>query len=108
MSNTSTFNRLQQGPPGTPMQTVFPEGANPAMHIFAARQRATKAAEREAEEFGRTSHGGREYLDALTIRQALSMRDRAGVPPGEIERALRLKEGVLGRLGGKGVVGEIS
>jgi hypothetical protein len=34
------------------------------------------------------------------------MRDQ-GVPGTEIERALRLKGGVLGRLGGAGVVGII-
>lgn len=72
-----------------------------------ARQQITKAAEREAESFGRTSHTGREYLDVLTIRQAIAMRDSRGVPEREIERALRLKDGVMSRLGGKGVVAEI-
>lgn len=53
------------------------------------------------------SHTGREYLDVLTIRQAIAMRDSRGVPEREIERVLRLKDGVMSRLGGKGVVGEI-
>lgn len=66
-----------------------------------------KEAEQEAEEFGRTSHTGRRYLDVMTIRQALAMRDVNGLPGEEVERALRLKGGVMGMLGGKGVVGEI-
>lgn len=55
---------------------------------------------------GRQSHQGREFLDAMTIRQVLSMRDRQGLAPGDIERLLRLKKGVVGRLGERGVVSE--
>jgi hypothetical protein len=75
--------------------------------VITARQRIAKAAEAEAEAFGRTSFTGREYLDALTIRQALSMRDRQGMPSGEIERLLQMKKGVMDRLGKKGVVSEV-
>lgn len=75
--------------------------------MITARQRVAKAAEKEAEEFGKQSHTGREYLDVLTIRQALSMRDHNRLPEQEIERVLRLKKGVMGRLGARGVVGEI-
>lgn len=56
---------------------------------------------------GRSGFQGREYLDALTIRQVLAMRDRQGLSAEEIERLLRLKSGVVGRLGGKGVVADI-
>lgn len=81
---------------------------NPALLVISARQKIAKAAESEAEAFGRQSHGGREFLDALTIRQALAMRDRQGLPNGEIEKLLRLKAGVVDRLGKKGVVSEIA
>lgn len=56
---------------------------------------------------GRSGFQGREYLDALTIRQVLAMRDRQGLSAEEIERLLRLKSGVVGRLGERGVVGDI-
>ncbi|RJE16973.1 hypothetical protein PHISCL_10690, partial [Aspergillus sclerotialis] len=105
LSHSSTFNQPQQ--PSGPKQTVFPQTSNPALLVVTARQRIAKAAECEAEEFGKQSHGGREYLDALTIRQALAMRDHNRLPNGEIERILRLKSGVMSRLGGKGVVSEV-
>lgn len=102
-SNSSAFNRF---PPSftQPGQAVFPQATNPALLVMSARQRIAKAAELEAETFGKQSHAGREFLDIETIRQALSMRDREGLPAEEIERRLRLKEGVVGRLGKKGVV----
>ncbi|GAB1204356.1 hypothetical protein APSETT445_003009 [Aspergillus pseudonomiae] len=102
LSNSSTFAQR-----GNSVQTVFPRAANPALLVVTARQKIAKAAEREVELVGRPGFAGREYLDALTIRQALSMRDRQGLPAGEIERLLRLKKGVVDRLGQKGVVSEV-
>lgn len=67
----------------------------------------SKVAKYEAENVGRPSFGGRQFLDAVTIRQALSMRDRQGIKPGDIERILRLKKGVVDRLGKQGVVSEL-
>ncbi|KAL1883557.1 hypothetical protein Plec18167_002563 [Paecilomyces lecythidis] len=99
-SNSSAFNRPGQTP------SVFPSANNPALLVVTARQRITKAAEQEAEAFGRESHVGREFLDALTIRQALTMRDRQGKHPSEVENVLRLKPGVMERLGRKGIVSE--
>ncbi len=40
----------------------------------------------------------------VTIRQVLMMRDELGTPEEEIERKLGLKNGVVRKLGGKGVV----
>lgn len=48
---------------------------------------------------GSPSFEGRQFLDALTIQQALTMRDYQGVPPNEIERVLRLKKGFMDRFG---------
>ncbi|BCS21008.1 uncharacterized protein APUU_21440S [Aspergillus puulaauensis] len=109
-SHSSTFNQTQQGQDHHPVQphspTVFPTASNPALLVVTARQRATREAESEAEEMGRGGFSGRRYLDALTIRQALAMRDRQGLPEGEIERTLRLKQGAVGRIGGRnGVFG---
>ncbi|KAL4922529.1 hypothetical protein BDW62DRAFT_54675 [Aspergillus aurantiobrunneus] len=113
-SNSSTFNQANpaQTQPQTlspnshpPSPTVFPTASNPALLAITARQRITREAEAEAEELGRIGFSGRRYLDALTIRQALAMRDRQGLGVGEIERVLRLRNGVLGRVGEKGVFG---
>ncbi|OJJ44557.1 hypothetical protein ASPZODRAFT_18134 [Penicilliopsis zonata CBS 506.65] len=113
LSNSSIFNRDPHSLNRSQNQThnhyqpaVFPSPSNPALLVVTARQRLTQAAEREAEAFGRQSHAGREFLDILTIRQALSMRDSQGVPEAEVEKVLRLKKGVLSRLG-RGVVSEI-
>ena len=99
-SPSSTFSRQ-------PAPTVFPPATNPALLVFSARQRITKAAEQEAEAMGKMDFQGREFLDALTIRQVLAMRDRQGLGEREIERVLRLKGGVVGKLGERGVVGDI-
>lgn len=56
---------------------------------------------------GRASREGREFLDILTIKHILAMRDRQGVRPEVIERHFGLKEGVVARLGGRGVVGDV-
>jgi hypothetical protein len=105
-SRTSTFNPgpIQQQNANQP---VFPTAANPALLVLTARQTAAKAAQEEAEQIGRPGFAGREFVDAWTIRQALTMRDRQGLSLGEIEGMLKLKKGVLGRLGAKGIVGEV-
>lgn len=104
-SPSSTF----QPQPGTqPTQTIFPQASsNPALLVFNAREQIAKAAEKEAEQVGKPSFAGRQFLDGLTIRQVISMRDRQGLSAEEIEGTLRLRKGVVERLGGRGIVGEI-
>lgn len=99
-SNSSTFNRSKQ--------TVFPHASNPALLVVTARQRLTEAAERESEHFGHAGHPGRSFLDALTIQQVLTMRDKQGMRRGDIERFLGLKKGVLERLGKDEIVSRIT
>ncbi|KAI9369807.1 hypothetical protein BJX61DRAFT_125903 [Aspergillus egyptiacus] len=99
LSNSSTFNKAH--PPQHPGATVFPTAPNPALLVLSARQRIASEAEAEAEDVGKGSFAGRRYLDAYTIRQVLEMRDRRGLGAGEIERELRLREGVVGALGGR-------
>lgn len=109
-SHSSTFN---PAPSATPQpdqsaQLVFPQSAtNPALLVLSARERIAQAAEREAEQVGKPSFAGREFVDALTIRQAISMRDKQGYPPAEIEDSLQLKRGVMERLGKRGIVSEV-
>ena len=56
---------------------------------------------------GRKGFSGRRFLDVVTIRQILVMRDEKGVGNGEIERTLGLEDGTVRRLGGKGVVADV-
>ncbi|EYE99754.1 uncharacterized protein EURHEDRAFT_407752 [Aspergillus ruber CBS 135680] len=104
-SPSSTF---QPQPRTQPAQTIFPQAfSNPSLLVFSAREKITKAAEKEAEQIGKPSFAGRQFLDGLTIRQVISMRDRQGLSAEEIEGTLRLGKGVVERLGRRGIVGEI-
>ena len=53
---------------------------------------------------GRRGHVGREFLDVVTIRKLMVMRDRHGKSAHEIESALGLKRGTVERLGSREVV----
>ncbi len=89
---------------------------NPAVRVLAARERLAGEAEREFARVrgytddvdGGRGAGGRRFLDVFTLRKVLVMRDEKGMGAGEIERAIGLAEGVVGRLGERGVVGEVS
>jgi hypothetical protein len=84
---------------------VFPSASsNPALLIVQARDRLAKVFEEESESLGRGSFKGRTLISAAEIKNLLSMRDDARRPPGEIERQLRLRPGVVGKLGQPGVV----
>ncbi|PLB54632.1 hypothetical protein P170DRAFT_505365 [Aspergillus steynii IBT 23096] len=105
-SPTSTFSPQPSQQRG-PAQPAITPASNPALLVYHAREQINKIAKYEVENIGRPSFAGRQFLDAVTIRQALSMRDRQGIRPGEIERILRLKKGVVDRLGKQGVVAEL-
>jgi len=85
------------------MQTVFPTSSNPAILTATARDRLTQAAQQEIDQMGRPDFTGRSYMDALTINQALTMRDVQKMPRAEIERTLRLKKGTMDKLGTDGL-----
>ncbi|RDL38802.1 Uncharacterized protein BP5553_03142 [Venustampulla echinocandica] len=117
LSNSSTFNspasstNPQQEPSSfqpsasTPSQSVFPSASsNPAVSLLTARYRLAEEAEREFEEIGKRGAKGRQFVDVFTLKQVLVMRER-GMMNEQIERTLELKEGVVGRLGRRGVVG---
>ncbi|KAF1817454.1 hypothetical protein P152DRAFT_388139 [Eremomyces bilateralis CBS 781.70] len=72
--------------------------ANHAATMLTARRRFQEASAREEAEVGRPSFAGREFLDVLTVQKALAMRNK-GVSDGEIERQLKLKKGVAGKVG---------
>lgn len=74
------------------------------MSLLTARYRLAEEAEQEFSNIGRKGSEGRQFLDVITIRQVLLLRDERGVSPGEIEKQLGLRRGVVGRLGRRGVV----
>jgi len=61
-------------------------------------------AEKEFEGVGRSGQAGRAFLDVVTLRQVVGMRE-SGLKEEEIERRLGLRSGVVARLGRVGVVG---
>lgn len=111
LSHSSTFNQAHGQPHASNgMQGVFPSPTgsrgrpNPAVSLLAAREKLATEAEQEFSNAGRKGAPGRRFLDVLTLRQVLQMRDQ-GVGSAEIEERLGLRRGVVDRLGGKNVVG---
>lgn len=104
-SPSSTVNTRTGAGADVDGRSSFPDhSANPALQILQARERFAKEAEREFDEIGRSTASGRRYLDVITIRHALMLRDQQRLPAREIERKLGLKEGVVDELGPAGVV----
>lgn len=117
-SNSSTFNSQSVNRPSSPgsgfmpsksspQQSIFPNPAlNPAVLLLEARQRLAEQAEEEFDDVGRLGKGkkGREFLDVVTIRQILRLRDQMGRSDKDIEEGLQLREGLVGRLGKPGLV----
>lgn len=77
---------------------------HPALMVLAARRRLQDEADREFMEVGRNGRVGRRFLDVITIRQALMLRDERGLKESEIEKQLGLAPGVVEKLGPKGTV----
>ncbi|OAX82128.1 hypothetical protein ACJ72_03523 [Emergomyces africanus] len=109
--NNNPFNKQHQQHQQS-VSTIFPSSptttstsTNPALLTLSSRAQIEKAAEREFESVGRQSHPGREFLDVVSIKQVLAMRDKEGVSEEMIERQFRLKKGVVGLLGRREVVG---
>lgn len=72
--------------------------------MLAARGRIEAAVEAEKAEQGVRGFAGRTYMDVGMVKRVLEMRDLKGLGEGEIERTLGLREGMVGRLGRRGVV----
>jgi hypothetical protein len=90
-------------------QNIFPGTAgrsgvtNPAIVVVNARERIGKVWEEERDSLGRGSFAGRTMLSAGELAEIIQMRDD-GIVDGEIEKKMRLSEGLVGRLGVRGVV----
>lgn len=106
----SAFPTSSQPPLGQQGQNIFPSNSpktNPSLRIVEARERINQQFDEEAEGLGRASFTGRTLMSAKDIREALRMRDQGGMSTEEIEKQLRLKSGILSRLGRPGVFGNV-
>lgn len=74
--------------------------------VLTARERLQQQAEIEFAKTGR-GDGGKSFLDVSTIRQLIVLRDEKEMDAEEIEKRLGLANGVVGRLGPRGVVGDV-
>jgi hypothetical protein len=72
-----------------------------SVRLLQARSQIAKEAEKEL--YGEAGPG-RQFLDSVTLRQLLVMRDRQGLSEEDIERDMGLKRGVVQRLGTPGVI----
>ena len=68
--------------------------ANPQLRTLTQRQGIEVAQEKEQNE-----GANRSWVDIHTVRDILRHRDEAGMTPGAIEKMLKLKSGVVDRLG---------
>lgn len=79
---------------------------NPALQILRRREELASEAEAEFSRQG-AGGGGRRFLDAVRIREILVSRDQKGMTVEEIEKSMGLAPGVVGKLGPKGIVGDV-
>ncbi|KAK4251164.1 hypothetical protein C7999DRAFT_11043 [Corynascus novoguineensis] len=82
----------------------FPSSSsNRTLGVLEVRRQLEARAKEELENMGKSTDKGREFLDIGTVRQILVLR-QGGVSPADIESRLRLKPGVVAKLGPQGVV----
>ncbi|RDW89734.1 hypothetical protein BP6252_01766 [Coleophoma cylindrospora] len=109
-SNTANQHANAQFQPSasSPLQTLFPSArgpsTNPAVALLEARSRLAEAADTEFSNIGRRGAEGRTFLDVITVRQVLQLRDERGLSGSEIEKRMGLGHGVVEQLGRRGVV----
>lgn len=102
-------NQHQFPPSSSPRQqgqNIFPSTSpttNPAILVTQARERIGKLWEEESESLGRASFQGRTLISAGQIKEVLEMREH-GMSASDIEKRLRLRSGLVQRLGAGGVV----
>lgn len=100
------FPTSSQPPLGQQGKNIFPSAStktNPSLMIVKARERIAQRYEEEMDGLGRSSFAGRTLVSAKDIKEALRMRDQAGLSSEAIEKQLRLQPGILSRLGKPGV-----
>ncbi|KAK8103949.1 uncharacterized protein PG998_010982 [Apiospora kogelbergensis] len=100
MSNSSTASPAV-GPPSHSYPR--PPQQNTTLNALDARRRIQESVDVQSQ----NPAAGREYVDVGVLRQILMMRDRGYAAP-DIEKRLRLKNGVVARLGPPGVIKPLS
>ncbi|KAM3503846.1 hypothetical protein MY11210_008573 [Beauveria gryllotalpidicola] len=95
------------GLPSSAAGPIFPASstANATLAALAARRGVQERAEADTERFQRVGMRGaaRRYVDMRTLSDALQLLDR-GVPRDEVEARMGMQDGLLARLGRKGVL----
>ncbi|KAK3899201.1 hypothetical protein C8A05DRAFT_18331 [Staphylotrichum tortipilum] len=82
----------------------FPSSSsNATLSVLEVRRRLETRARAELDNTGKSTDKGREFLDIGTIKQILVLQ-QGGASPTDIEARLRLKAGVVARLGPAGTV----
>jgi hypothetical protein len=82
----------------------FPSSSNNAtLGVLEARRQLEARAKYELDNTGKSTDKGREFLDIGTVKQILVLRE-SGTSATDIETRLRLKPGLVARLGPRGIV----
>jgi hypothetical protein len=82
----------------------FPSSSNNAtLGVLEARRQLEARAKYELDNMGKSTDKGREFLDIGTIKQILVLR-KSGTSATDIETRLKLKPGLVARLGPQGIV----
>jgi len=103
-STAGLFSDAMSSTPSSLGKPQFPPtSSNTTLSVLKARRQLQVRAEQQFAEMGRLESEGREFLDVSTIRKILYLRQR-GDTSADIESELRLKPGVVARLGALGVV----
>ncbi|KAK4105655.1 hypothetical protein N658DRAFT_492133 [Parathielavia hyrcaniae] len=86
----------------------FPPSSNNAtLSALEMRRQIEAGAKHELDNMGKSTDKGREFLDIATVKQILVLR-QGGASARDIESRLRLKPGVVARMGPQGLVAPAS
>jgi hypothetical protein len=86
----------------------FPSSSsNATLNVLQVRRQIEQRARGELDNTGKSTDKGREFLDIGTVKQMLALR-QGGASAADIEARLRLKPGVVARLGPAGMVAPAS
>ncbi|KAI0171596.1 hypothetical protein BJ166DRAFT_623066 [Pestalotiopsis sp. NC0098] len=106
LSNSSTASHAvrPQPVPATQQRPSYPIAAqNQTLTVLEARQRLEEQVELQQE----NPAGGRNFADVGTLRQALVMKG-LGIPNTDIEKRLRLRNGIVARIESGGAISPLN
>ena len=83
-----------------------PSSSNATLGVLKARRRLQAHADEEFRQLGKPGSQGREHLDVGIVKNILTLRQR-GESAAEIESRLKLKPGVVSKLGPLGIVSPV-